>query len=54
MIYTVVDVDGNAFISPGTGAANTVGMKLDGLVKVASNSSAWNSGSYFMIAESGR
>lgn len=51
LIYTLGDVDANVFIYPGTGAANTVGMKLDGAIKIASNSSAWNSGSHFMIAD---
>ncbi|MFZ5560531.1 MAG: hypothetical protein ACOY41_03210 [Pseudomonadota bacterium] len=51
LIYTLGDVDANVFVAPGTGAASTTGMKLDGIVKIQSNSSAWNSSSHFMIAD---
>lgn len=51
LIYTLGDVDANVFVYPGTGAANTTGMKLDGIIKIQSNSSAWNSSSHFMIAD---
>jgi hypothetical protein len=51
LIYTLGDVDANLFVVPGTGAASTTGMKLDGIVKIQSNSSAWNSSSHFMIAD---
>lgn len=51
LIYTLGDVDANVFVYPGTGAASTTGMKLDGIIKIQSNSSAWNSGSHFMIAD---
>lgn len=51
LIYTLGDVDANVFVYPGTGAASTTGMKLDGIIKIQSNSSAWNSGSHYMIAD---
>lgn len=51
LIYTLGDVDANLYLYPGTTGSNTTGLKLDGLVKIQSNSSAWNSGSHYMIAD---
>lgn len=51
LIYTLGDLDANLFVYPGTTGANTTGMKMDGIVKIQSNSADWNSGSHFMIGD---
>lgn len=51
LVYTLGDLDANLFVYPGTTGANTTGMKMDGIVKIQSNSADWNSGSHFMIGD---